>query len=143
MATKLDKVAPCCERLEPLNSHGLTLIRQQIDEITSLLSQDLWTLNLAGCWLQGGGSEVKRLSRHWLFVFFLFSFLPSYRCFWTDWQNLFVNLSSIAALSACDQDKTYEFDMLCAFKPCLIEINSNSKLKRKRMNLAYQPLKIL
>ena len=39
-------------------------------------------------------------------ILFFFSFSPSWRCFWTDWQKLFVYFSSIAALGACDQDRT-------------------------------------
>ena len=38
--------------------------------INMILSQDLWLLNFAGCWIQGGGSARKCLSCHRL----LFSF---------------------------------------------------------------------
>ena len=38
-----------------------------VDNLNYLL-KDLCQLNLAGCWLLGGGSERKHLSRHRLFV---------------------------------------------------------------------------
>ena len=37
----------------------------------SPLSLDLWSLKLAGCKLQGGGSEPKHKSPHQLFVEYL------------------------------------------------------------------------
>ena len=42
-----------------------------------------------------------------------------------DWQKLFVNISPIATLRAYNQDRTYEYDMLCAFKPCPLKLKSN------------------
>ena len=45
----------------------------QIERVVSPLSQDLWSLNLAGWWICGGGSERKLLNRHQpLLLFFLF-----------------------------------------------------------------------
>lgn len=48
-----------------LKLYDLTLVMWQIHKtITSSLSQGLLLLNLTGCWLQGGCSERKQLSRH-------------------------------------------------------------------------------
>ena len=58
-----------------------------------------------------------------------FFFSPSYRYYYTDWQKLFV-IFFIAALSACDQNRTYEYDIPYAFKPCPVEINSNIGFKQ-------------
>ena len=65
--------------------------RWQIEKVISLFSQDLWVLNLLGCWLWGADSERKHLSCHQLlvavscnaesfaivFLFFLFPFHDS------------------------------------------------------------------
>ena len=36
-----------------------------------------------------------------------FSFSSSLQRFWTDWQKLSSNVCPIAALNACDQDRSY------------------------------------
>ena len=63
-----------------------------------ILSQDLRNLNLAGCWLTGGSSALKRSSCHWLLVYFplpslffnrltkvvcIFLFYFCFRCAWS------------------------------------------------------------
>ena len=68
--TKIDKVVTYQEVLSLLNSHDIKLVTGQINKIISPLSQDLWPLNLAGCWLQREGLECKRVSRHRLLVYF-------------------------------------------------------------------------
>ena len=37
------------------------------------------------------------------------------------------NFFPFVALNACDQDRSYKYDMPCAFKPCSLEINSNDR----------------
>ena len=64
MFTKLGKVMTCYEKVQPLNLHDLALVTW-----LSPFSQDFWPLNLVGCWLQGGGSERKCLSRRRLLVY--------------------------------------------------------------------------
>ena len=60
-----------------------------------------------------------------------------------DWQKLFVCFSFIVTFGAWDQEQTYQYDMLCAFKPCPLEIKSNSGLKQGHLELCHQPLKAL
>ena len=43
----------------------------EIQKIMYPFSQDIWWLNLAGCWLQGGGLERNHLSRHRILVIFV------------------------------------------------------------------------
>ena len=45
------------------------LITRQFEKFISPFSHDLWPLNLAMCWLRGGGSVCKRLNRHRLLVY--------------------------------------------------------------------------
>ena len=97
----------------------------------------------------GEGLKCKRLSCHRLafsfntkgfaIVILVFQFLLS--PFWTDWQSLFSNFSPIAALSACGQDQSYEFDMSCAFKSCPLEINSNGGLKQEHLESIFSATK--
>ena len=42
-----------------------------LEKSVSPISQYLWSLNLAGCWLQGGVSARPCLSHHWLFIYLL------------------------------------------------------------------------
>ena len=42
----------------------------------------------------------------WQLPFVFFSLCPSRQCFWTHWQKLFLKFCPIAALSACDQDRS-------------------------------------
>ena len=67
MHTKLYKVMTYHKRLPLIKSHNPLIIWPRWGHMTdwkSLLSQNVWPLNLAGWWLQGGGSEHKCLSRH-------------------------------------------------------------------------------
>ena len=50
------------------------VLKRKIEKIFYLLSQDLWLLNLAGCFFWRGVSESKHLSRQQLLVFFCFCF---------------------------------------------------------------------
>ena len=70
--TNLVHLQKSYERFQPLELNDLTLVTWQIDKIKYSLSQGLWPLNLAGCWLMGVCSERKRLSCHRLPVVFLF-----------------------------------------------------------------------
>ena len=88
IVSKLLHLQKTYEKVQILKSHDLTLDTWQIDKVISLLSKDLWQLNLAGRWVQGGCSERKRLSRDRLLVFSYFPVL-SRRSFWTEWQNYF------------------------------------------------------
>ena len=60
-------------------------------------------------------------------ILFFFLFLLPKAVLWTDWKMLFVNFSSIAALSTCDQGRIYKQDMPCAFKSCPLKINSKGR----------------
>ena len=42
-----------------------------------------------------------------------------------------------AALSTCDQDRSYSDDIACAFKPCPLGIHSNSNSRLKWEHLEY------
>ena len=80
----------------------------------------------------------KRLSRHP----HLFFSLPLFcQCFWTDWQNVFSNFCPIAALTVCDQDRSQQYDMSCAFNPCLLQINSNGRLKQEHLEFSSSATK--
>ena len=70
------------------------------------------------------------------FVFPLLLFLVSV-CGQTDKQKLNSYFSPIAALSACDQDWSYQNDMLCPLKPCPLEKNINAGLKWKHLESPY------
>ena len=59
------------ERPPPLKPHGLLVMRaawshMEVPKIYIFFSQDLWLLNLAGCWLWGRGSACKCFSLYWL-----------------------------------------------------------------------------
>lgn len=56
MVTKLAHLQKNYNRLQPLKLHDLMLLTWQID---TSLSLDLWSLNLAGCWLQGVFQNVN------------------------------------------------------------------------------------
>ena len=72
MGIKLGNLANYFVKLRPIKSHCplITWPTKSRDsgKIISPLSKILWPLNLAGWWLQGGGSERKRQSRHRLLV---------------------------------------------------------------------------
>ena len=63
ISTKLGKVVAYHTRLQSLKSRDIMLVTIKIAKTISPLSQDLWSLNLAGCWHQGGSLERKRLDR--------------------------------------------------------------------------------
>lgn len=68
MDTTLRKVLIYCERLPPLKTrlfdHVINDTSHDIEKPVSSLSQDLWQLNLARCWIWGGGSACKCSSHH-------------------------------------------------------------------------------
>ena len=83
--TKLGKVLPYHDRLTPLKM-TLWLCDQreviwQFKIFISLHLQDLWPLNLVGCWLRIRDSARKCLSRH-LLIFCVCTFLVISS---TDW----------------------------------------------------------
>ena len=71
-------------------------------------------------------------------IFFLL-----YQRFWMNRLKLFLNFCLIVALSTYDQDQSYKYDMLCAFNPSPIEINSNGGLKWEHLESSLQQLKSL
>ena len=63
--------------------------------------------------------------RGFAIAFLFLSLFPSCRIGWTD-----KTFSTIAALSALDQNHSFLFDMLSDFKPCFLEINNKDRLKQ-------------
>ena len=52
----------------PIWSRDQCEVMWQLQQILPSLSQDLWPLNFAGCWIMGGGLATKRLSCRQLLV---------------------------------------------------------------------------
>ena len=54
------------------------MVTREIGKIISPLLQALLPLNMAGCWLQRGDSELKCLGHHWVLVVFTYHILLHY-----------------------------------------------------------------
>ena len=80
MVTKLFTLVAHHEEPTTINSHDSLVmwsceVRWQFENFIFLLSQDLWSLNLAGCWDWEIGSAFKPQSCHQLLVFLLLFFI--------------------------------------------------------------------
>ena len=61
----------------------------------------------------------------------------------TGRRKLFSYFFAIIALSACDQDWSHWHDTACAFRPCPLEISTNSRLKRDHLESSSSTTKTL
>lgn len=99
LSTKLSKVVTYRERLPISESNEALTKWPTSDHVTSWtkiypLLQDLWPLNLVDCWLQGGGSERKCLSRLGLLLNYInywkIMFRLTFRFYFTTFMKVFL-----------------------------------------------------
>ena len=53
----------------------------------------------------------------------------------------FLNICPVAALGACDQNRSQQYDMPCYFNLCSLEINSNGGLKQNHLEFSSSATK--
>lgn len=91
MTMKQSKVMTCRERIKPLKPLDVTSATWQIDQFIYSLSQDLWLLNLAGCWLQGLRTQTHKVSPSPTWCFDIrnwnYSVITEIRMNTCQWQN--------------------------------------------------------